>query len=160
MNQYIAAFLFHHKICPLPGIGHLSVQTGLAQADIVNQQLLAPVPSIVFSNDEIPADELIEFIAVQRQESFDSSKTALIGYVQSLRQGLPISQVGYFSGDAAKNLVFHPVDIDPLLLPSVAAVRVVHPDAEHAILVGDKESTNTAMTEYYSDEQHRRIVGG
>ena len=29
---------------------------------------------------------------------------------------------------------------------------MVHPDSEHAILVGDKESTNTAMTEYYNEE--------
>jgi hypothetical protein len=29
----------------------------------------------------------------------------------------------------------------------VFAERVVHPDAEHAILVGDKETTNTFMAE-------------
>jgi hypothetical protein len=34
----------------------------------------------------------------------------------------------------------------------VVAERVIHKDAEHAILVGDKETTNVEMTEYYTDE--------
>ncbi len=151
MNQYIAAFLFQNKLCPLPGLGHLLLQPGVAQTDIVNQQLLAPVPSIVFSSTEIAAEDFIEYLANRRNESFESSKTALAGYVDAIKQGSPMEQIGYFSTQEGQ-FTFHPVAIDPLFLPAVKAERVVHPDAEHAILVGDKESTNTAMTEYYSEE--------
>ncbi|HNJ30135.1 MAG TPA: hypothetical protein PLQ40_14340, partial [Ferruginibacter sp.] len=33
---------------------------------------------------------------------------------------------------------------------SVTAERVIHPNAEHSMLVGDRETTNTVMTEYLS----------
>jgi len=36
-------------------------------------------------------------------------------------------------------------------LQPVKAVRVIHPEAEHQILVGDKETTNTVMNEYFSE---------
>jgi hypothetical protein len=39
-------------------------------------------------------------------------------------------------------------------LQPVKAERVIHPEAEHQILVGDKETTNTLMTEYFSEEVH------
>ena len=32
------------------------------------------------------------------------------------------------------------------------AERVIHPQAEHSILVGDKETTNTVMTDYFNEE--------
>ena len=35
----------------------------------------------------------------------------------------------------------------------VQAEKVIHKDAEHSILVGDKERTNVEMNEYYSDEE-------
>ncbi|MEI7472713.1 MAG: hypothetical protein WCJ85_10675 [Chitinophagaceae bacterium] len=152
MNQYIATFLFQYKVCPLPGLGHLLVQVGAAKTDIVNHQLLAPVPAIVFSSTEIASEEFIEYLATKRKESFEASKAALSIHVEAIRKGMPLDQIGQFSSQEEGRLIFHPIAIDPLLLPATQAVRVVHPDTEHAILVGDKESTNTAMTEYYNEE--------
>ncbi|MBL0146223.1 MAG: hypothetical protein IPP48_11050 [Chitinophagaceae bacterium] len=36
-------------------------------------------------------------------------------------------------------------------MPSAHAERVIHEAAEHNMLVGDKETTTTQMTEYYAD---------
>ena len=39
---------------------------------------------------------------------------------------------------------------------SVVAERVIHPQAEHQILVGDKETTNTVMTEFLTEKPEVR----
>jgi hypothetical protein len=60
--------------------------------------------------------------------------------------------VGNFFTDSAGKINFRPVALPELLLQPVQAERVIHPQAEHAILVGDKETTNKVMTEYFTDE--------
>ena len=47
-------------------------------------------------------------------------------------------------------LYFHPEEMETP--EPVSAQRVIHQNSEHAVLVGDKESTNTLMSEYLNHE--------
>ena len=64
MEYIIAPTLFLNKTCRLPGIGTLAVTSLSAEHDLVNAQIKAPLPSIVFSASQ-EADENVfnEFTA-------------------------------------------------------------------------------------------------
>jgi hypothetical protein len=53
-------------------------------------------------------------------------------------------------------IIFEAVPVPEIFLQPVNAERVIHPEAEHAILVGDKETTNTEMTEYFSETTEQK----
>ena len=55
--------------------------------------------------------------------------------------------MGSFFVDASGKINFKQQELPAAFTQPVFAERVIHPDAEHQILVGDKETTNTVMTE-------------
>ena len=59
--------------------------------------------------------------------------------------------VGNFFINTYGEIKFLQEEPNPVFFPVVVAERVIHPEAEHAILVGDKESTNTEMAEYFNE---------
>ena len=152
MQQLIAQYLFHNKNCSLPGLGTLSVETSNASSDFVNKQILPPVPSITFSPLDSDADDFVNYIATNEHKSYGESMDQVNHYVSLLKQGQLINGVGQFLVDASGNIEFKAAEINSNLLLAVKAERVIHPEAEHNMLVGDKETTNTQMTEYYTEE--------
>ena len=61
-----------------------------------------------------------------------------------------LNGIGTFTQSAAGKFNFIPTILDPIFTPYVDSIRVLRQDATHEILVGDQQSTNTEMTEYYS----------
>ncbi|MEP6677565.1 MAG: hypothetical protein ABJA78_20560 [Ferruginibacter sp.] len=156
MQSLIPSFLFLNKKCSLPGIGTLSVADLPARSDFANKQVTAPRPQFVFSTASIneESDLLIEYIATKKMLSRNESSSMLNDFCGQLenKKDLSIKQVGLFTIDADHKIKFEPAQLPEIFLQNVAADRVIHPEAEHSILVGDTETTNTAMTEYYIDE--------
>lgn len=152
MQHLIAQYLFHNKHCSLPGLGTLAVETSNASSDFVNKQILPPVPSIVFSAGETGTGGFANYVAAKENKSYGESMELVKDYVSLLKKGKHINGVGQFHVDASGNIEFRAAEINANLLQPVKAERVIHPEAEHIMLVGDKETTNTQMTEYYSEE--------
>ena len=157
MHHFIASYLFKNKTCPLPGLGTLWVETGKAETDFVNTIIKAPVSVICFENKDNDTSNLVDYIAaktnsavsdvIDKLEQFcNHLKTAAIAGQPALLQG-----VGDFFKDASGHIKFKPDQLPAVFFPPVKAERVIHPQAEHQILVGDKETTNTVMTEYLSE---------
>jgi nucleoid DNA-binding protein len=157
MHHLIASYLFQHKTCPLPGLGTLSVQSGNASTHFLNKTILAPQPAIVFDAKETEADALLDHIAGKANISIYEAIETLGKFANQLKMAIQSGQpailngVGHFSMASSGIINFEPLHVPEVFLQPVNAERVIHPEAEHAILVGDKESTNTAMTEYYSE---------
>lgn len=63
-----------------------------------------------------------------------------------------LENAGSFYIDTDGKLLFKSIDLPADYFPDVSAERVIHPDSSHAILVGDRETTNTVMTEFYNEE--------
>lgn len=141
MLDVIASSLFQKKSCRLPGIGTLEVVTRPAEYDFSNQRILAPRQTIVFINAPSSDNTFNEFSAISQLMKQKLKEDGTVN----------IEGLGSFVKDGA-GLQFVPVEVDADLLQPVSAERVIHKDAEHAILVGDKETTNTVMTEYYTEE--------
>jgi hypothetical protein len=157
MHHLMASYLFQHKTCPLPGLGTLSVIAGSADGDFVNALIKAPVPAIIFETKETDATVLIDFIAAKTNATVLQSIESLGHLTNSLKAAAitnkpaTLNGVGDFFTDEKGRINFRPELLPPAFLPAVKAIRVIHPEAEHQILVGDKETTNTVMTEYFTE---------
>jgi hypothetical protein len=157
MHQIIASYLFQYKTCPLPGLGTLSIQPGAAQADFLNTSMLPPVPAIVFDNKETEADGLLDHIAAKTNTTIYQAIETLGQFANQLKatihSGMPaiLNGLGSFSTNGTGNIVFEQEPLQQDFLQPVKAERVIHPEAEHPILVGDKETTNTEMAEYFNE---------
>ena len=158
MEQFIASYLFQHKTCPIPGLGSLVMTNTAALTDFTNKKITAPTPAIRFQQDETNADQLLSYIAAKTNSNTYEVGAALDHFCDGLKQELTTGSstklpgIGNFQVDASGNINFAPEELPPVFLPPVKAERVVHPQAEHHMLVGDKETTNTQMTEYFNEE--------
>ena len=153
MQHQIASYLFQHKTCPLPGLGTLRVKHTEAVSDFTNKSITAPKTYIEFSNTETDATGLLNYLAATvKGNGYEVSK-ALDHFCDDLKnnitqqQDVQLESVGSFFADASGNIRFKQQALPESFTQPVFAERVIHPDAEHAILVGDKETTNTEMTE-------------
>ncbi len=142
----------------MPGLGTLSINPGRAEADFLNTVIKAPSPRIAFDSKENDAQNLLDFIAantnrnivetIEKLDSFcNGLKAATIANNPAFVEGL-----GNFFTDSSGKINFTSIQLPAAYLQPVKAERVIHPQAEHAILVGDKETTNTVMNEYFSEE--------
>ncbi len=140
MYQVIAPTLFQKKICRLPGIGTLIMVSHPAETDFVNGRIKSPVESIDFIQERMDEKGFNEFSAISeliQQKLHDSGNSFLPG-------------IGTFRKDNIGEIIFEPISINPVFTSPVTAGRVIRPLAEHSMLVGDQQTTNALMTEFYS----------
>ncbi len=146
MYQVIAPTIFQKKICRLPGIGTLLMISHSAETDFVNTRIKAPYQTIDFIPERNGEKGFNEFSAMSELilKNLDENGTSFL-------QG-----IGTFNRDKLKEIKFIPISIDPVFTPPVAAERVIRLDAAHSILVGDQQTTNVVMTEFYSEKPPRK----
>lgn len=157
MQQLIASFLFQNKACPLPGLGSFSIHSKGADSDFTNQKINAPKPVIQFKNKETDPAALVHYLAAKTHCHVVEAGEALSYFCESLKNiissypSAPLDGIGdlYIDGNGHINL--RPSTLPDSFLPPVFAERVIHPKAEHNILVGDKETTNTIMAELLNE---------
>jgi len=158
MHYLIASYLFQNKSCSLPGLGTLSVGAGKAEADFLNTVIKAPSPRIVFEAKETDTGNLLEYISLKTNRSIAQTIERLEQFCGELKNATTANKpaalngVGNFFIDSSGKINFRSAQLPAAFLQPVKAERVIHPEAEHHILVGDKETTNTLMTEYFSEE--------
>lgn len=154
MQKQITSYLFQYKTCPLPGLGTLSVLQSGAEADFTNKMIAAPGFFIEFMNVETDADGLLNYLSGTTGKSIDKVKESLEYFCDNLKKkitdesNVKLDGIGNFFADASGKIRFKQEELPAAFLQPVFAERVIHPDAEHQILVGDKETTNTVMTEF------------
>jgi hypothetical protein len=158
MHQLIASFLFQIKTCPLGSLGSLSMTRGAASPDFGNKKIEAPKPLIQFSQEQIPLTRLNRYVASKLGCDDAGANDATTRFFSKLKSDLAagttatLEGVGNFYIDATGKLLFRQAELPAAFLPAVTAERVVRQQTEHTILVGDKETTNTLMTEYFNEE--------
>jgi hypothetical protein len=158
IQKLLASYLFQNRSCPLAGMGNLSIVQSPAISDFGNKKIIAPTATIQFSPAATNTDDLLAYLAHKTNtiqghmgEAYEAFCKKL---ASELHSGSPVDMegIGQFNIDAGGNITFQSVNVPAAFLPSVTAERVIHPEAEHSILVGDKETTNTVMTEYFNEE--------
>lgn len=156
MQKLIAAYLFQHKKCALPHIGVLEIKYKEAAPLQGEQKITAPVPEICFS-DRVKDDAgFIDYIAASKNISSEEAAYHLNKYCEEIN-GLPLNGnaeipgAGVFRKNENDKIIFVPEELPAYFLPDTAAMRVIHADKSHAMLVGDKETNTAAMAEFFID---------
>ena len=158
MHHLIASYLFQNKTCPLPGLGTISIQTSGAEADFTIQQIAAPAPVFEFDEKETSAEDLLNYLARKTNSNNYEVSEALDHFCDGLKGQISIHAkanlhaVGNLVMDDTGHIIIEQPVLPEAFLQPVFAERVIHPKAEHNILVGDKETTNTVMTELLSEK--------
>lgn len=142
MFDIIASSFFQKKSCRLPGIGNLELAYTPAQYDYGSRHIKAPRETVLFIASSPYDNHFNEFSAISQLIKDELDK----------KGNVEITGLGSFTKDSSGSIQFEALPVNDDFLQPVVAEKVIHTDAEHAILVGDKETTNTVMSEYYSEE--------
>lgn len=157
MENLLTDYLYEYKNCPLPSLGALVLQPGHAKNIPGESKMLPPIPFIELEEKEINHNSLVDFVAGKKKISTEEA-TALIylfcNRVKRLEafEELPLATAGSFYMDVDGRLHFKSVALPAAFFPEARAERVIHPDVAHNVLVGDKETNSTVMTEMLNVE--------
>lgn len=159
MQELITSFIIQSKECRLAGLGKFTRSCIHAEQDIVNKKISPPCTEILFTGrEEKISDELIKYIAdkkkIDASEALASIKKWCAETKAKLKNGeevlLPL--IGILKKGALGNIGFH-AENKTLFFAPVPAERVIHKNSEHAVLVGDKETTSSVMNQFYHVEE-------
>jgi hypothetical protein len=142
MYQIIAPTLFQNKICKLPGIGTLVMVSNPAETDFVNGQIKSPF-------------ETIQFVAAPPEENIFNEFSAISELLKKnlIENGsFFLHGIGTFFNSKENEVSFSQVLIDTVFTMPIDVERVIRQDATHAMLVGDQQTTNVEMTEYFTEQ--------
>jgi CCDC81-like prokaryotic HU domain 2 len=162
VQKQIASYLFQYKTCPLPGLGTLSVVNSAAESDFTNKTFSAPRSIVHFEQSETDPDGLLNYLSVKTGADKYEATEALSHFCDNLKQQMTdqtdvqLDNIGSFFVDDSGTINFKQEELPAALMQPVFAERVIHPDAEHQILVGDKETTNTVMTEFLAPKSETK----
>ncbi len=158
METLIEEYLYQHSKCPLPQVGSLRVKDGNAVAWHGDNKLSAPSVQIELSKEEIPSDHFIAFIASQKKVSRGEASLLLQKYCSDLQKlntytEMRLEHAGKFFVDNYGKLVFKQEALPKEFIPTVPMQLIARSKhATHNIRVGDRETTNEVMTDYYSEK--------
>ena len=162
MTDLIISYLYKNKKCPLPSVGSLHIIDANAVSLFGEVKIAAPVPVVQFSTKEMPCTHLINYITSQKNISVDDAIARLNEYCKMLKDidadaELPLGNAGIFFMDAGRTLQFKQAEIPGSFMPMVTAQRIIHPNDSHKMLVGDTQTTNTVMSEFFNEEEIRPV---
>ena len=142
MYQIIAPCIFQNKTCKLPGIGTLMMVSNPALTDFANAQILAPVESIEFVPEEDGEKVFNEFSAMSEllKSKLDENGSVFL------------KGIGTLTRNKAGEINFEALAIDPIFFQPVSTERVIRENTEHSLLVGDQQTTNIQMTEFFNEK--------
>jgi nucleoid DNA-binding protein len=159
MQDLITSFIIQSKECKLSDIGKFTVVTRPAKADIANKQITPPFREIVFNKrEEKITDELVKYVAdkkgISSFEAFSEIKKWCAETKEKLKNGeeILLDSLGVLKKESSGNISFENQITSPFFAP-VPAERVIHKNSEHAVLVGDRETTSSVMNQFYSEEE-------
>ena len=146
MQDFITAYLIQERECSLTGIGHFRITTHPATSDVADRTMLPPYNEVTFLKNVSEKEDvgLIKYFAAKQGLDEVEARKQLKLFFISLSNNLSFSKTASFPSlgklekDGNGNITFHQENNITLLEP-VKAERVIHENAKHPILVGDKE---------------------
>lgn len=158
MQEIITSYLVQKKECSLPGIGNFKINVVPAYLDVANKKILPPATEIIFSEGDVHLrKDLVKYISIQQNVDEHQAAENITKWCDNVKESLNAGEKIIFEsiGSLQKNAVgniFLSTKNKNRLYEAVSADRVVHKDEDHAVLVGDRETTSAAMNEYYKAE--------
>jgi hypothetical protein len=159
MFQVLNAYLFQHRSISIPGLGSIYLETLPARADVADRTILPPVYQFRFDKYfDVPDKEFFSYIAAHENildfEAIKWYNEFALGIRNRIRTEDEVQWegVGVLRKDKTGIILFESVlHTTPFLLPT-PALRVNRQNAQHTLLVGDRERTNVQMNEWLHEE--------
>ena len=161
MKELVANYLLQYQNCPLPSVGTLQILREPATVIQGEKLITSPKYRIEFNPIEISAAGFIKFIAASSHQNEELALENLQAFCTSLtllreEEELALPMLGTFSVDIDGRLSFNENLSKESFSPAVHAERVIHENDTHPILVGDTETTNQLMSDFYNEPTARR----
>ena len=166
MQNLITSYILQTKECRLRDIGRFRINDISAETDIANKQIIPPSIEISFTSGEDKiSDGLVKYVADKKKipipEALESLKNWCVDAKTQLKNGgeILLQPLGILKKGPSGNLFIQNNSFINFFEP-VAAERVIHQNSEHAMLVGDKETTSSKMNNYFKPEEitGRKVV--
>ncbi len=163
MFAVLNAYLFQHRSISIPGLGTIYLETLPAAVDVADRTMLPPVYHFRFDKYfDAPDKEFFAYIATQRNildyEAIKWYNEFSFDLRNRIRNEDAVSWdgVGILKKDGSGNVLFEPAASPFVFLQPTPAMRVNRQNAQHTLLVGDRERTSGEMNELLHDDAHKR----
>lgn len=162
MYEVLYRYLVKYKKLDLPGIGVLALQMQPAEAEFVDHSFLSPKYFFEFERSyDVPPEKLFSWLAtnltITEQEAVIRFNEFLFDLNRQLKEGRQIhwQKIGSLQKEFSGDIQFIPQHREFPGYVEVIAEKVKRKNAEHTMLVGEKEKTSTEMKEllYPADEE-------
>jgi hypothetical protein len=163
MFAVLNAYLFQHRSISIPGLGTIYLETLPAAVDVADRTMLPPVYRFRFDKYfDAPDKEFFAYIATQRNILDYEAIKWYSEFAFELRNRIKNEDsvswdgVGVLRKDGGGNVLFESVESPLLFMQPTPAIRVNRQDAQHTLLVGDRERTSGEMNDLLQEEGHGR----
>ena len=157
MLSILTSYLLQTGKCALPHIGFFNTIIKPAVTDIVNKQILPPLEEIIFTEETILlTSDLVKDISFKKKITETDASLELNDFCKEWKEKIDngermcFEKFGYLKKNDLGNIIFFKEESYSYYKP-VPAYRVVHLNAGHGVLVGDKQTTSAAMNKYYDE---------
>jgi hypothetical protein len=162
-EQVLNAYLFQHRSISIPGLGTIYLETFPASVDVADRTMLPPAYRFRFDKYfDAPDKEFFSYLAAQgNMLDFEAIKwysEFSFDLRNRIRNENEVSWkgVGILKKDGAGSILFESVPAPSFFQQPTPAMRVNRQDAQHTLLVGDRERTSGEMNEWLHDEEVQR----
>jgi hypothetical protein len=163
MFEVLNAYLFQHRSISIPGLGTIYLDTHPASVDVADRTMLPPVYQFRFDRYfDQPDREFFAYIAAQRNvldyEAIKWYNEFSFELRNRIRNEDRVSWdgVGVLRKDDSGNVDFESAPSVLAFMQPTPAIRVNRQDAQHTLLVGDRERTSGEMNEWLQEDAVRR----
>ena len=155
MEGLLKQYLLSHRQLPLPGIGSLQVSEHSARLLHGEHMISPPAQIIELSAESLQLQDCVDHISRSEhigEKAAEAGIKQFAATVQALKKGeeKQWDGVGVFRRNAGGELEFDGENLSRQYFQPVTAIRVIHPNETHTVLVGDTETTNAAMVDYFT----------
>lgn len=159
MHELVTSFLIQSKHCRLKDIGSFTLLHAPAKSDIANKKIVPPHTEIIYSpREEKISEELIKYVAARKRITLPDSEAQLkewcIQTSARLKNGEEVflKPLGFLKKSASGINFFQSKNLT-LFFEAAPALRVIHKNTEHQMLVGDRQVSSATMSEFYQSEE-------
>jgi hypothetical protein len=159
MYAILNRYLFLNKSIPVPGLGTICMESQPAAIDASTRSILPPAYRFRFDKFfDSPDKDLFTYLSAQQNISDYEALRQYNDFAFSLRDRLnyfreaPWEGLGILKKDDMGDIHFETSISNPFFLQPVPAEKVVRANAKHMMLVGDRERSNSEMSDWFAEE--------
>jgi hypothetical protein len=159
MYAILNRYLFQHKSINIPGLGTIFLEVTPASLDATTRTISPPAYYFRFDKYfDTPDKDFFSYLATTRRIPEYEAMRQYNEFAYNLRESVNHHQaalwegVGELSRDDDGNIQFSSLLQNPPFLQPVPAEKRVRANAQHTLLVGDRERTSDEMSQWFSEE--------